>query len=234
MKKMIILSLMALVATNSFAKKPKKEIVPDTIKPVTLTETISYALGASVGEGYAKNTKQFGIELNWDFVKLGLGEAAVGKNQFSPEQMQAAFAKLDSLVGENQALKAAEQKTFLEKNKTAEGVIVTESGLQYKVLTLGTGAKPSETDKVKVHYHGTLIDGTVFDSSVERGEPITFPLNQVIRGWTEGVQLMPVGSKFVFYIPSELGYGEQGAGNAIPPNATLIFEVELLEVNPQE
>ena len=99
---------------------------------------------------------------------------------------------------------------------------------------MGTGAKPKATDEVKVHYHGTTIDGKVFDSSVERGEPITFPLNQVISGWTEGVQLMPVGSKFIFYIPSELAYGEQGAGNgAIKAGATLIFEVELLEIMPQ-
>jgi FKBP-type peptidyl-prolyl cis-trans isomerase len=105
------------------------------------------------------------------------------------------------------------EKAFLVKNKTNAGVIETESGLQYKVITMGTGAKPKATDEVKVHYHGTTIDGKVFDSSVERGEPITFPLNQVIPGWTEGVQLMPVGSKFIFYIPSELAYGEQGAGN---------------------
>ena len=119
---------------------------------------------------------------------------------------------------------------FLEENKLKEGVVVTESGLQYEVLTMGNGKKPSETDRVKVHYHGTLIDGTVFDSSVERGEPIVFGLNQVIKGWTEGVQLMPVGSKFRFYIPYELGYGERGAGQQIPPYATLIFEVELLGI----
>ena len=118
---------------------------------------------------------------------------------------------------------------FLEENKLREGVITTESGLQYEVLKMGKGKKPSATDKVKVHYHGTLIDGTVFDSSVDRGEPITFGLNQVIRGWTEGVQLMPVGSKFKFYIPQELGYGERAAGE-IPPYSTLIFEVELLDI----
>ena len=118
---------------------------------------------------------------------------------------------------------------FLEENKLREGVITTESGLQYEVLKMGKGKKPSATDKVKVHYHGTLIDGTVFDSSVDRGEPITFGLNQVIRGWTEGVQLMPVGSKFKFYIPQELGYGERAAGD-IPPYSTLIFEVELLDI----
>ena len=118
---------------------------------------------------------------------------------------------------------------FLEENKLREGVIVTESGLQYEVLKMGKGQKPSATDRVKVHYHGTLIDGTVFDSSVDRGEPIVFGLNQVIAGWTEGVQLMPVGSKFKFFIPQELGYGSRAAGS-IPPYSTLIFEVELLGI----
>lgn len=120
-------------------------------------------------------------------------------------------------------------EAFLAENALKEGVITTESGLQYEVLKMGKGKKPSETDRVKVHYHGTLIDGTVFDSSVERGEPIVFGLNQVIKGWTEGVQLMPVGSKFRFYIPEELGYGSRAAGS-IPPFSTLIFEVELLGI----
>ena len=110
-----------------------------------------------------------------------------------------------------------------------EGVVETKSGLQYKVVTMGTGAKPSATDTVKVHYHGTLIDGTVFDSSVQRGEPIVFPLNQVIPGWTEGLQLMPVGSKFTFYIPQELAYGSHETG-AIKPFSALVFEVELLGI----
>ena len=118
---------------------------------------------------------------------------------------------------------------FLAENALKEDVKVTESGLQYEVIKMGRGKKPAATARVKVHYHGTLIDGTVFDSSVERGEPIVFGLNQVIKGWTEGVQLMPVGSKFRFYIPQELGYGEQQAGS-IPPYSTLIFEVELLGI----
>ena len=118
---------------------------------------------------------------------------------------------------------------FLADNALKEGVTTTESGLQYEVLKMGKGKKPAATDRVKVHYHGTLIDGTVFDSSVDRGEPIVFGLNQVIKGWTEGVQLMPVGSKFRFYIPQELGYGAQAAGS-IPPYSTLIFEVELLGI----
>jgi FKBP-type peptidyl-prolyl cis-trans isomerase len=123
----------------------------------------------------------------------------------------------------------AESEQFLAENALKEGVTTTESGLQYEVIKMGKGKKPAATDRVKVHYHGTLIDGTVFDSSVERGEPIVFGLNQVIKGWTEGVQFMPIGSKFRFYIPQELGYGAQQAGS-IPPYSTLIFEVELLGI----
>ena len=122
-----------------------------------------------------------------------------------------------------------EGEKFLAENALKEGIQVTESGLQYEVLKMGRGKKPAATDRVKVHYHGTLIDGTVFDSSVERGEPTSFGLNQVIAGWTEGLQLMPVGSKFRFYIPQELGYGSRNAGS-IPPYSTLIFEVELLGI----
>ena len=134
---------------------------------------------------------------------------------------------------ENMASKYADNKeagmAFLEANKAVAGVQVTESGLQYKVSKMGKGKKPAATDKVKVHYHGTLIDGTVFDSSVERGEPIVFALNQVIPGWTEGVQLMPVGSKFTFYIPYELAYGDRETG-VIKPYSALIFEVELISI----
>ena len=121
-------------------------------------------------------------------------------------------------------------EAFLAENAHKDGINVTESGLQYEVLTMGNGPKPSATDRVKVHYQGTLIDGTVFDSSYERGEPIVFGLNQVIKGWTEGVQLMPVGSKFRFFIPYQLAYGERGAGETIPPFSALIFEVELLGI----
>ena len=123
----------------------------------------------------------------------------------------------------------ADGEQFLAENALKEGIVVTESGLQYEVIKMGRGKKPAATDRVKVHYHGTLINGTVFDSSVDRGEPIVFGLNQVIAGWTEGLQLMPIGSKFKFYIPQELGYGAQSAGS-IPPYSTLIFEVELLGI----
>jgi FKBP-type peptidyl-prolyl cis-trans isomerase len=121
-------------------------------------------------------------------------------------------------------------KEFLEANGKKEGVTTTASGLQYKVIKAGSGANPKATDTVKVHYKGTFLDGKTFDSSYDRGEPISFPLNRVIAGWTEGVQLMPVGSTYEFYIPSNLAYGERGAPGAIPPNSTLIFVVELLDI----
>ena len=121
-------------------------------------------------------------------------------------------------------------KAFLEANGKKEGVTTTASGLQYKVIKAGTGAHPKATDTVNVHYKGTFLDGKTFDSSYDRGQPISFPLNGVIAGWTEGVQLMPVGSTYEFYIPPNLAYGERGASGAIPPNATLIFDVELLGV----
>ena len=123
-----------------------------------------------------------------------------------------------------------EGQAFLEANKSKEGVVVLPSGLQYKIITAGDGPIPGPTDKVRTHYHGTLIDGTVFDSSVDRGEPISFPVNGVIKGWTEALQLMPVGSKWQLYIPSDLAYGDRGAGAAIGPGATLIFDVELLGI----
>ena len=123
-----------------------------------------------------------------------------------------------------------EGQRFLEENAKKEGVVTTPSGLQYKVLDEGFGPRPKATETVKVHYKGTLIDGTQFDSSYDRGEPISFPLNGVIRGWTEGVQLMPVGAKYEFYIPYNLAYGEKGAGGVIPPYATLVFVVELLGI----
>jgi FKBP-type peptidyl-prolyl cis-trans isomerase FklB len=137
----------------------------------------------------------------------------------------------DRLFNLNKEKSAANLKAgqdFLEANKNKPGVVALPSGLQYEILVEGTGSKPAASNKVTCHYHGTLIDGTVFDSSVRRGQPATFPLNQVIKGWTEGLQLMPAGSKWRFFIPPHLGYGDRQVGGQIGPNSTLIFDVELL------
>lgn len=154
-----------------------------------------------------------------------LMDATVANAYFRTESEKVRSANMEAAYADNKEAGLA----FLEANKSVEGVQVTESGLQYKVVKMGKGKKPSATDRVKVHYHGTLIDGKVFDSSVERGEPALFALNQVIPGWTEGLQLMPVGSKFTFYIPSELAYGDRETGE-IKPFSALIFEVELLSI----
>ena len=170
-----------------------------------------------------------GLETNYDLIKQGFINGLY--NYTEQFDMQSANHYVDSVM---KSKKYGETKTegekFLQENALREEVKVTDSGLQYEVLVEGKGKKPTADQNVKVHYEGTLIDGTVFDSSYQRGEPIEFPLNGVIKGWTEGLQLMSVGSKYKLYIPYELGYGERGAGQSIPPYATLIFTVELLDI----
>ena len=242
MKKAIVL-ILAFTTVFSYAeakekkvKKSKKNQPEVIVNPLTNeVDSMSYALGMSVGEDFLKNLKGIpGGKSNIDLVVKGFSSAMKGDSTLLTKEFANEYFRKYITKAQNADIEAkkADGEKFLADNMKAEGVNVTPSGLQYKVLVPAEGKKPTAQDTVKVHYTGTLVDGTKFDSSVDRGEPIEFPLNQVIKGWTEGVQLMSVGSKYNFFIPYNLGYGEQGAGSVIPPYATLIFEVELLGIKP--
>ena len=205
-------------------------------KPVDLKskkDSASYALGVNIGSSF----QQQGLDIEPSILAAGLADAMAGEAKLTDEQVGMVLQAMQQEVQQRQQEETARQgeenakksKEFLAKNKSAEGVMTTPSGLQYKVITPGSGAKPTAASTVRVHYTGTLIDGKKFDSSVDRGQPAEFPLANVIPGWTEGLQLMPVGAKYMFYIPTELAYGAQ-APPSIGPNQTLIFEVELLEI----
>lgn len=190
---------------------------------------ISYALGLGIGQ----QLKSMGIEdfSVQDFTQSVCDVLTGAEPAISHREAQQLLNEYFDKQARKQAEGAiAEGKVFLEANAKKEGVVTTKSGLQYQVLREGTGRSPKATDKVRCHYEGTLINGTVFDSSYKRGEPADFPLNGVIPGWTEGVQLMKEGAKYRFFIPYLLGYGERGAGSSIPPYSTLIFDVELVKV----
>ncbi|MFH0919082.1 MAG: FKBP-type peptidyl-prolyl cis-trans isomerase [Fibrobacterota bacterium] len=196
----------------------------------TQTQLVKDSLGYAIGMDVGAQIKQMGVDPA--SFHRGVDDVINGRPTFfsadqTKEIIQAGLKRIQAKQG-NTAKQAGID--FLEKNKTNKGVTVTASGLQYSVERPGKGAKPKATDKVKVHYRGTLVDGQEFDSSYKRGEPISFALNGVIPGWTEGLQLMPVGSKYKLFIPYPLGYGEQGAGASIPPYSALIFEVELLDI----
>lgn len=201
-------------------------------KPITMKDTrdsVSHSLGLLIGQ----NLKDQGFgELNFQILAQSL-QAAIAKT-IPQSDLMAANAQVQKYQTEMQSSKGDKAKKegekFLEENKKRKGVVTLPSGLQYEILKQGSGPKPTATDKVKTHYHGTLIDGTVFDSSVERNDPATFGVNQVIKGWTEALQLMPVGSKWKLFIPYNLAYGERGAGGKIGPYSALIFEVELLSI----
>lgn len=200
----------------------------------TGADSVSYAIGISTGAGYKENLKTLpGDPANVDDLIAGFLQAIKGDSSAMKMTQQEAEAYIQTYLRDasmKDAQKTKEEgEKFLAENKTKDGVFTTESGLQYKVEKEGTGAKPTKEDKVKVHYTGTLLDGTKFDSSVDRGEPAEFGVTQVIPGWTEILQIMPVGSKYVIWVPSELAYGERG-NRGIKPNSTLKFEVELLDI----
>ena len=200
----------------------------------TGADSASYAIGIANGSMFKQNLEGMpGGPVNIDDLLAGFEAALKNDTTGAKMTMEQAQAFLNTYFVEAQAKEAEKAKEegdkFLAENKTKEGVITTESGLQYKVETEGTGAKPTAEDQVKVHYTGTLLDGTKFDSSVDRGEPAVFGVGQVIKGWTEILQIMPVGSKYVIWVPSELAYGEHGT-RGIKPNSVLKFEVELLDI----
>jgi len=201
-------------------------------KYTTVEQQVSYGIGRQMGDQLAGSPFD---ELVLQAVLDGVSDAYTGQPpQIETEVMKAAFEAVNTRVQAKQAEMAgalsAEGEKFLAENAKRDGITVTASGLQYEVLSAGDGAIPSGDAKVRTHYHGTLIDGTVFDSSYDRGEPAEFPVNGVIAGWTEALQLMKEGSKWRLYVPSALAYGEKGAGGAIGPHATLVFDVELLAI----
>lgn len=201
-------------------------------KPQTETEKFSYAIGFQIGQ----SLKRDGMNLDAKVLSQAIEDVLQGKPlKLSMDEMRTAVEAVQKKQIEKQATRAKEAKQrgedFLAKNKNKPGVKTLESGLQYKVITAGKGKQPKPTDKITAHYEGSLTDGSVFDSSYQRGEPATFGVNQVIKGWQEILPLMHEGDKWEVYIPSEMAYGENGAGGSIGPNETLIFTIELIKVN---
>lgn len=233
MKKISVLVATAIVAlgvsATSCDSKKKASLKSDV-------DSVSYAIGVSFGSGLHENLKTIpGEKANTNDLIAGFITAIEGDTaalKMTPEQAQAYMQNYFMAAQNRDADKLkVEGEKFLAENKTKEGIVTTESGLQYKVETEGTGAKPTATDKVKVHYTGYTLDGTKFDSSLDRGEPFEFEVDgNVINGWKEGVQIMPVGSKYIFWIPSELAYGPQQRSAEIKPNSVLKFEIELLDI----
>jgi FKBP-type peptidyl-prolyl cis-trans isomerase FklB len=223
MKKINLLILSIAVIFSSCSKDNTYK------KPETEMEKVSYSLGVNM----ASSVKSQGLEsIDANAVAKAFNDVFEGKDLDISEEESMSI--LQEFFGKLQAEKSAKAneagKTYLAENAKKEGVTTTESGLQYEVINSGKGAKPAPSDQVTVHYHGTLLDGTVFDSSVDRGEPASFGVTQVIKGWTEALQLMSIGDKWKLTIPSDLAYGDQGAGGMIGPGATLVFEVELLGI----
>lgn len=210
----------------------------DRVQLTNEIDSLSYAIGSDIGGNFKAQKLD---NVNIDALAMGLRDGIDSASMLSEEEVQMVInAYMMKLKEERMATERAEAEEnrmkgeqFLAENAKREGVVTTASGLQYEVVTMGTGAKPTADSKVKVHYTGRLIDGSVFDSSVERGQPIEYPVGGFVRGWQEALQLMPVGSKWKLYIPSDLGYGPQaGPGGKIPGNSVLVFDLELLEILP--
>src|ERR1043166_4476821 len=225
MKRSIVILSASLLAFPLFGQDKSPQFKDQKDK-------VSYAIGMQIGFNLARQK----VDINPDALNAGMKDAIAGKPQLTPDQVKDVMAQFEKDMEQKQKQLGEKNKTegakFLEDNKKKPGVKATGSGLQYKVIKEGTGAQPKATGMVTVNYRGTLIDGTEFDSSYKRGQPATVPVNGVIKGWTEALQLMKQGSKYQLLIPSNLAYGERAMGADIGPNSNLIFEVELQEVNP--
>jgi len=237
----------AATTPKAAAKAPVKKTATATKSAAaapaltTRKDKFSYALGMNIGKNLGNQLKQGSVEVDWSLVGQGLKDSTAegGKTRLTEDEAKAVLTEVQTEVGkqmqekmkEAAAKNKAEGEAFLAANKSKEGVVTLPSGLQYKILTAGIGPKPTASDQVVCNYRGTLIDGTEFDSSYKRGKPATFGVGQVIKGWTEALQLMPIGSKWQLFIPSSLAYGERGGpGGAIGPNEALIFDVELISI----
>ena len=236
----IAIALLSVMGCQEPAKQEETAAVLDTE-----IQKQAYGLGASIGMYMERNLEEhdkMGLALDESLIIRGFTDSMAGKSQIEKEDIQALLMNLDQAMKAKQLEQATasaetslmEGQKFLAENAKKEGVQVTESGIQYTILTPTDGEKPVATDTVKVHYKGTFLNGDTFDSSYDRGQPAVFPLNRVISGWTEGVQLMSVGSKFKFTIPSDLAYGPNGKPPQIPGNTVLEFEIELLEIQKPE
>src|SRR6266704_4574464 len=227
MKRFILIFAAFLLTLPLFAQEKSPPLKDQKDK-------ISYSIGRKIGSNLARQN----VEINADALSAGIKDAIAGKPQLTQDQVKEVMTTFEKDMQAKQKAagekNAAEGTKFLEENKKKEGVKTTASGLQYKAIKEGTGAQPKGNDTVTVNYRGTLINGTEFDSSYKRGQPATFPLNGVIKGWTEGLQLMKAGSKYQFFVPPNLAYGDRALGPDIAPNSTLIFDVELLGVKPAE
>jgi FKBP-type peptidyl-prolyl cis-trans isomerase FklB len=225
MKQLIVIFSASLLALPLFGQEKSTQLKDQKDK-------VSYSIGLQIGFNLSRQK----VDINPEVLASGIKDALGGKPQLNPDQIKEVMATFEKDMEQKQKEAGDKNKTegvkFLEENKKKEGVKTTASGLQYKVVKDGSGAQPKATDTVTVNYRGTLINGTEFDSSYKRGQPATFPVNGVIKGWTEALQLMKVGSKYQLFIPSALAYGERSVSPDLAANSTLIFEVELLDAKP--
>src|SRR4026209_2567288 len=234
MKRFIVIVSASLLAFPLFGqeKSPQPKDQKGSVQLKDQKEKVSYSIGMQIGFNLGRQK----VDINPDILAAGIKDAIAGKPQLTTDQVKDIMAQFEKDMEQKQKQLGEKNKTegdkYLEDNKKKPGVKTTASGLQYKVEKEGTGAQPKATDMVTVNYRGTLIDGTEFDSSYKRGQPATFPVNGVIKGWTEALQLMKVGSKYQLFIPSDLAYGERSVSPDLAANSTLIFEVELRDAKP--